>query len=183
MNFEEMKTQIYPWIKKSEQDSPEEASKVIKVDMPMRAFLADLLILFVADMGDHFEVLQWNQLPEGMTFDELYGIAVQNLTDNIDFKLSPANFGGFGLLAGGDHEAGALCLDFLWEFSANHIGENLIIAVPAKDMVLMVGESQTETLERMKQLSTEIIEGGDRTLTETLFFYDKDKKRLSIYES
>ena len=182
MNFEEIRTQIYPWIKKAEPDDAEDTGTVIKMDLPEKRFLADLIILFVADKGDRFEVLQRSHLPEGMTVDELYAIAVQNLADNVSFQLTPTSFDGYGIVAGGDHEAGALCLDFLWEFCANHIGESLIVAVPAKDMVLMVGQSQTEALAQMKQLSAQIIAGGERTLTEHLFLYDAVQKKFSVYE-
>jgi len=182
MNFEEMETRIYPWIKKSEQGSLEDASQEIAVGMPIKDFLADLHIFFVADVGDHFKFLQWKDMPEGMTVDALYGIAVKNLADNIEFQLTPTNLGYYGILAGGDHEAGALCLEFLWEFCANHVGENLIVAVPAKDIVMFVGTSQAEALEEMKRMSAEILAGGNRVLTGHLFFYDREKKEFSVYE-
>ena len=182
MNFEELKTQIYPWIKKSEQGGAGDAAGELRLDLLMKPFLADLCILFAADTGNCFELLQRSDLPDGMTTDELFDIALKNLADNVDFQLMPTNFGGHGIIAGGDHEAGALCLSFLWEFCVNHIGESLIVAVPAKDMVLMVGKSQTEALERMKQVSADIIAGGERTLTRHLFLFDAETKTFSLYE-
>lgn len=129
-------------------------------------------------MGDSFEVLQNEQLLHSMTVDELYELSVNNLANNIQFKLAPATFGGYGILAGGDHEAGCLCLDYLWEHCANVIGENLIISVPCKDKVLMVGQSQTVELEKMKALFLDIISNGDRTLSKQLLFYDVQEKSL-----
>ena len=182
MDFEQKKTQIYPWIKKAEQGGEGDAAAEFKLDLPMKPFLADLRIFFAADVGDRFEILQKSDVPEGMTVDELFDIARQNLNENVNFQLMPTNFGGFGVIAGGDHEAGSLCLDFLWEFCVNHVGESLIVAVPAKDMVLMVGQSQTEALEQMKQVSADILAGGDHTLTQHLFLFDAETKTFSVYE-
>jgi len=180
MNFEEVTASIYPWIKKIENDGASSDTGYV-VDAPTKPFLADLVIFFVADMGDRFEILLRDHLPESMTVDELYRIALQNLNNNIEFKLTPTNFGGYGILAGGDHEAGALCLDYLWEFCAEKVGENLIVSVPAKDMVLMVGVSQTEALAAMKKSSVNIFANGERTLSSHLFFYDMDAKKFSVF--
>ena len=109
-------------------------------------------------------------------------MAIKNLENNIEFQLTPTDFGGYGILAGGDHEAGALCLDNLWEFCASQIGENLIVAVPAKDMVLMVGQSKTEALVKMKELSLNILQNGERTLTKHLLLYKAKDKTFTIYE-
>lgn len=182
MVFDEVKDKIYPWIKKSLNDNDTHSNNAVLIDIPEKSLLADLFIIFVADMGEKFEVLQNEHLPNGMTIDELFELSVNNLSNNIEFKLSSTNFGGYGILAGGDHEAGCLCLDYLWEQCANKIGENLIISVPSKDMVLMVGQSQTEELEKMKAISFDIIKSGDKILSEQLLFYDKQEKRLMIYE-
>ena len=184
MNFSEIKTRIYPWIKLSMRDenNSSNSQQEWQIDMPMKPFLADLLIFFATDAGDRFELLQTSHMPEGMTVDELYALAVKNLSDNVEFQMTPTNFGGYGIIAGGDHEAGSLCFDYLWEFCAEKIGENLIVAVPAKDMVLMVGQSQTEALEQMKQVVSNILQSGNRTLTAHLFLYDVEKKAFSVYE-
>ncbi|MDR1409479.1 MAG: DUF1444 family protein [Oscillospiraceae bacterium] len=183
MNLDEMKLKIYPWIKVTLGNAPDGQSKEYHADLLMKPFLADLVIMFAVDMGNRFELLQQSHLPEGMTLDALYDIAVQNLADNVKFELTPTSYGGYGILADGDHEAGALCLSYIWEFCADKIGEDVVVAVPSKDMVLMVGESQPEELAQMKALASKIIEGGERMLTRNLFLYSKSEKRFSVYES
>ena len=177
-----MQDQIYPWIKLAEQGADSGPRKEYVLDMPTKPFLADLMIFFVLDEADHFKILQTDHMPEGMTLDILYSIAVHNLSRDVEFRLVPTNFGGYGILAGGDHEAGALCLDALWEDCADNIGESLIVAVPAKDVVFMVGRSQTEALEKMKQAAADILRNGNRTLTSHLFLYDAEKKEFSLFE-
>ena len=181
MNFEEVKANIYPWIKKIENDGASSDMEYV-IDTPTKPFLADLVIFFVADMGNRFEILQQAHIPEDMTVDDLYALATQNLINNIEFKLTPTNFGGYGILAGGNHEAGALCLDYLWEICAGKIGENLIVSVPAKDMLLMVGASQTMEFAAMKSLSANILADRERTLSSHLFLYDMETKKFSVFE-
>jgi len=38
MDFEEIRTQIYPWIKKTEPDDAEDTGTVIKMDLPEKSF-------------------------------------------------------------------------------------------------------------------------------------------------
>jgi len=182
IDFNEMKNNIYPWVKKSLSEPPDNETEIV-LDVPEKALIADLFLLFVVDMGDVFHVLQQKDVPSHLTIDDLCALAVENLKNNITFRLAPAKFdGGYGLLAGGDHEAGALCLDDLWEDCAAHIGENLLVAVPSKDVVLMVGQSQANALEEMKTIALEIIKDGDRALTEHIFLYDVVRKKFTIYE-
>lgn len=182
MNFDEIKDKIYPWIKKMINSESNDNQKEITVDIPEKSFLADLFIIFVVDSGDCFNVLQRSQMPEKMSEEELYELAVNNLANNIRFTLQPTNYGGYGIIADGNHEAGALCLNYLWEFCAEQIGENLIIAVPSKDMVLMVGQSQIEELNKMKILSSDIVRSGNKTLTEHLFLYSVEQRKFTVYE-
>lgn len=182
MDLTRIKNQIYPWVKRKINDDDVDNQNEITVDIPTRKLLADLVIIYVVDLGDRFEVLQQEQIPDQMSEQELYELAVNNLSNNVKFTLQTTNYGGYGLLAGGNHEAGAICLDYLWEFCSNKIGEDIIVSIPSKDMVLMVGASQKKQLIAMKNLSLKIIEGGDRTLTKHLFLYNKYLKQFSVYE-
>jgi len=181
MEWEDIKDKVYPWVKTIFTEGGAEGGKEIEVDLPMIKFLGDLGIFFVHDKGDSFEFVQRAALPAGMTEEELYEISCQNLARDIDFELTPTNYGGYGILAGGDHEAGSLCLGFIWDYCAESIGEDLIVAVPAKDMVLMVGRSQTAELEEMKKLSSHILANGERTLTGQLLLYEKEARKFSLY--
>jgi len=180
IDFYEIKNDIYPWAKKSFSESFDETAIVL--DMPEKALIADLIVLFVVDRGDIFHVLQQEDIPADITIDDLYALAVKNLQNNITFRLTPAKCSGvYGLLADGNHEAGALCLDDLWEDCAKHIGENLLVAVPSKDVVLMVGQSQTDALKEMKKIALEIVKDGDGTLTEHILLYDIVQKKFTIF--
>ena len=82
---------------------------------------------------------------------------------------------------GGDHEAGALCLDFIWDAVATQAGEDLVVAVPAKDCLFMARASDPEQIEAMTAISRDIVENGERTLTRTLFLFTAANRAFSVY--
>ncbi len=183
MDFDAVSDKIFPWVKRaiplSGPSGREE--EALDADCIRRDFLGDLCIVFAIDREDHFELMQRSMLPPGMDEDALYALARKNLTERVAFTLTGTSYGGYGILAGGDHEAGALCLDFIWDAVASQAGEDLVIAVPAKDCLFMAVAWDAGQVEAMKAISRDIFAHGDRPLTETLFFCDADTRQLSVY--
>lgn len=148
MNFDEIKNEIYPWVKKSLSDKETAEDEIINIDIPTKNLIADLIVLFVVEESEGFRVLQSKDIPKEYSIDDLCELACQNLTRNITFKIIPLTYGGYGvwatrdgLNADGNLDAGALCLNHIWEFIANEVGENFIVAVPSKDVVTFVPQS------------------------------------------
>lgn len=183
MNFDDIRDQIFPWIKAAVPDAadggPEE--DVPAAGLVVMDFLADLRITFAVDDGNAFSLLQWGDVPEGIGAGELYALARKNLADQVEFNLTGTNYGGYGILAGGDHEAGALCLDFIWDAVAKEAGENLVVAVPAKDCLFMARASDPAQIAAMAAIAKDIFENGERTLTNTLFLFNAGERAFSVY--
>ena len=182
MSFDAIRDRIFPWIKAKIADSPNgDDGEAVPVDLVVRDFLADLIITYAVDEGDRFSLLQRNDVPEDIGPDELYALACKNMADQVEFNFTGTNYGGYGILAGGDHEAGALCLDFIWDFCAREIGKDLVIAVPAKDCLFMAVAEDAEQVEAMKAISRDIFEHGERTLTSALLLFHADTRDFSVY--
>ena len=71
------------------------------------------------------------------------------------------NFGGHGLIVGGDHEAGSICLPGIWDWLSEYLNDNLIVGIPAKDLVLIVPESDTDKISNLKIFVYEIFKTGE----------------------
>ncbi|MCC8193595.1 MAG: DUF1444 family protein [Deltaproteobacteria bacterium] len=183
MRFDDIRDHIFPWIKAALADAADDApeAEMPVVNLVLRDFMADLRITFAVDEGDRFTLLQRDDMPEGMDDDALYALAKKNLTEQVEFTLSGTNYGGYGILAGGDHEAAALCLDFIWDAVAKQAGEDLVVAVPAKDCLFMALASDPGQVEAMIEISRDIFEHGERTLTRTLFLFQADARAFSVY--
>ena len=133
-------------------------------------------------MGDSFQVLLERDLPNNVTTEELHELAVENLNRDIEFKLHDANFGGHGLIAGGDHEAGSICLPGMWDWLVEHLNDNLIVGIPAKDIVVMVPERDTDKVVSLKIFVREIFKTGERLLTTNIFRVDRETKEWTIVD-
>jgi len=182
MNFDEVKNKIYPWVKSSLSYEEILGDKIISIDLLEKKLIADLVVFFALDRGDDFRVLRPMDIPKDYSIEVLYKLACQNLTRDITFKIVLTNYGGYGICADGNHEAGALCLDHIWEYIADRMDENFIVSAPNKDVITFVAQSQTEALIKMKELSSNSFKNGDRALTEHLFLYDIEQKKFTVYE-
>ena len=141
--FENIKNKIYPWVKETLVDYKALNGKYISPkDTPIVSFVGDLMIIFVIERGeDTYEIVKDHMLPPDMNIEELYHIACENLARDVKFVISNTMYGGFGILADGYHEASSLCFKHIWSLCVDKLGEDVIIMVPAKDMVLFVPAS------------------------------------------
>ena len=184
--FDKNKQKIYPWIKVMLPDDESLTDNVLQLtaeDSPiMKLWIDDLFISYVFDVGYGFRVIAQRDLPNSVTVEQLHSIAVENLNRDIEFKLLDTESSGYMLTAGGNHEAGSVCLPGTWDWLADHFGDSLYVAVPAKDLVLLVPKSDTAKLENLKVFVNDIFQKGDRLLTRNIFEYDGETKKWKIFD-
>ena len=182
MDFDDIRDSIFPWIKQVVPftDSGDDG-ETVGADCVSRPFLADLRVFYAIDQGNHFELVQRSMLPSDMDDDALYALAKKNLTEQVEFTLTGTNYGGLGILAGGDHEAGALCLEFIWDAVAKTTGQDLIVAVPAKDCLFMAVAADPDQVNAMVALSQGILTKGESILTNTLFLFKADTREFAVF--
>ncbi len=180
---------IYPWVKvnlNAEQDNSIETKTVlvkgeeINADLIERKLIGNLILLYVYDNGTLFEILQEKDMPEKYSENDLFEKACDNLLRDVEFTMHETSYGGYGLVAGGDHEAASLCIPEIWHEINKHFEGNLLISVPAKDMVLFIEENDEEKLLKMKELALEIYKDGERPLTNQIYLYDKEHRKMSV---
>ena len=188
MDFGKIKSKIYPWIKMVYQpgeEMPESPNEIelADEDFPVyQEWLGGLAIFYAVDEGNHFSLILNRDIPEGLTIDELHEIAIENLERDVEFKFNETVFGGYGLIAGGDHEAGSICLDGIWLWCADQLKDNLVVAVPAKDMVVMVPASDNDKINELIKFVDELFKDGERLLTKQLFLFDIENNAWSEWE-
>lgn len=189
MSFADLEDKIFPLIKATlpaTGSGPGDGMRdgtdaVVCADPVTMDFMADLVLTFAVDDGECFSPLQWADVPEGMDADAVYALGKKNLTEQVEFTLSGTSYGGYGILAGGDHEAAALCLPFIWDAVATQAGTDLVVAVPARDCLFMAVASDPDQVEAMKTIAKDIFENGERVLTRTLFLFSVTTRNFSVY--
>ena len=187
MNFDEKKDKIYPWIKvvyEPDEEVPNSTQEIkLKAEeQPIKQnWLGNLAIFYAVDEGEQFSIILKRDLPKNISIADLHEIATTNLDRDVEFTYSETGFGGHGLIAGGDHETGSLTLTGIWEWCADQIKDNLIVAFPAKDLVIMVPENEKEKINSLKNFVTEIFKNGERLLTKQLYRFDKSNNKWTVW--
>jgi hypothetical protein len=184
MIFEQIRNKIYPWIKVwDETNSPSQVIELSHEDSPvMRNWLGNLIILYAVDEGNRFTLLPYRDLPPTYSENDLYAIAISNLERDIEFRFLETGFGGYGLVAGGDHETGSVTLPEVWKWCADQIDDNLVVALPAKDLIMMVPASAPYKINALKDYVDQIFQDGDRLLTRQLYYFDKLNATWTIWQ-
>ncbi|HEY9260999.1 DUF1444 family protein [Chitinophaga sp.] len=180
-SFHEYASKIFPWVKVSLPEGDGASLKLTDGDAPVsRPWLGNLHILYAEDAGNYFRVLQRQDLPEGFTDEQLHQMAVINLSKEVAFELHKSHLGFYGLVAGGNHEAGAICLPGLWKQLAAELNDNLVVTIPAKDLLLFSPESDEAGIFKMKESAAALFATAEKALTKTLFKYHKEVGDWSV---
>ena len=178
---------IYPWIKQVEDiqtggiiNAVAADGTQVAVSLPWHLWLGDLGVFYVVDEGESFQMVQTATLPEGMDEAVLFERACDNLLRDIEFRICGTNWGGAGIVCGGNFEASSLCCPGIWAFVAQQYQEDFIVAAPARDVVILAPASDPDRVHNLKVTVDQILSGGDHTLSGKLFLYSVENGTFSV---
>jgi uncharacterized protein YtpQ (UPF0354 family) len=176
--FNKTVSKIYPVIKVKVIGNNSNEIKFKDEDEPIFKNIAgDLLCFYGIDKGEHFSLLLKKQLPENIDLAKLDSIATENLKRDFLEKINAngTNFGGIGLSCGGDNEAALITISKVFEIMKGELGENLVFAVPSKDLLVFVNGNNPKDVQGLLEMVTEVHKEGERLLSKKLYIY-KDGK-------
>ena len=75
------------------------------------------------------------------------------------------------LSAGGDYEASLLLFDDIWSDGQIKVEGDIVVAVPAKDALLVTGSKNRKGLAAMRKMVAKFSEEKRYRITDTLFVY------------
>lgn len=176
--FNKVVSKIYPVIKV--QVIGKNSNEIIFKDEDEPIFkniAGDLMCFYGIDKGEHFSLLLKKQLPENIDLEKLDNIAKENLKRDFLEKINAngTNFGGIGLSCGGDNEAALITISNVFEIMKGELGENLVFAVPSKDLLVFVNGNNPKDIQGLLDMITEVHKEGERLLSKKLYVY-KDGK-------
>lgn len=150
---------IYPRLKKNWAKKPDVDVSITafqrqgngeEAQLPMSRIFDSFVICFVQDCGDLYKMIAKTDLPQGVTTEQLYQKASENLLSKIKFECHETKIPGVRIITcGGNFEAEALLIPGLWKNLADQIGDDLLIAVPTKDVVLCAAAGDKKTVKKM----------------------------------
>lgn len=182
------RTKVYPWVKVvfTSEGLSEPTEHVIMGDtFPInRPLVGDLSEFLVLDEGHGYRVLFDKDIPADMSKDELFALARKNLARDVEFKFESWAPDFAMIVAGGNHEAGALCLPELWSEQAKKLGGDLLVSAYAKDLVVFALASSEAGLAELKATLERVKQGKpDRLLSNMMFRYQAATAQWSIETS
>jgi uncharacterized protein YtpQ (UPF0354 family) len=147
---------VVPNIELSQDDSPVE-----------RPLVADLLVWYAFDEPTCFTMVAHRHLARlGLDKERLHEIALSNLRRLIpETEVYELSNGVSALICGGNFEATTLLLDEVWGQMSPRVQGDLVMAVPARDVVIFTGSNNREGLAHMRSKVSEVLETGDHILT------------------
>ncbi len=182
--LEEIKDQIYPWVKGELADTKALNGKYIsEKDTPVVSFISGLRIIFVIKWGeDVYEVLKDNMLPPDCDVEALYYTACENLVRDVEFVIANTWYGGFAILADGWHEASSLCFKHIWQVCVDKLKDDLVIMAPTRETVLFAPASNEKAVAKLKEHGEQTFEQTKDRISTRLMLFTKDRKELIEYE-
>lgn len=182
--LEEIKDQIYPWVKGELADTKALNGKYIsEKDTPVVSFISGLRIIFVIKWGeDVYEVLKDNMLPPDCDVEALYYTACENLVRDVEFVIANTWYGGFAILADGWHEASSLCFKHIWQVCVDKLKDDLVIMAPTRETVLFAPASNEKAVAKLKEYGEQTFEQTKDRISTRLMLFTKDRKELTEYE-
>lgn len=179
---------VYPWIKSVTVENgisyitayahngTQGEKYAISENIPWHIFGEDVGVFYVFDTGESFTLTQNSMLPEGMTEDELYDTACRNLWNDVEFRIQQANYGGWGVICGGNFEASSILLLDVMNTIGEQYGGDFYFAVPARDMMVTAAADDKEQIVGLKKCIDRIMENGESPLSATIFRWEYENE-------
>jgi uncharacterized protein YtpQ (UPF0354 family) len=139
-------------------------------------FADDLVVVYAEDTPKNIRYLTQAGLKDsGLTQSELRPLAVQNLgriLPKIQIHKGPVIS---MVTAGGNFEASLLALPHIWKELEQDVDGDLVVAVPARDLLLLTGTKTPGGIAKLRELAKKAYRDSSYQLTDSLFVRSKGK--------
>jgi hypothetical protein len=195
LNFEKVKRLIFPYFKQLSvsndsmqeilTDKLSEARQEVvyeapEVELVIKHICEDLNCLYAIDSGNNYEIIQQRHLNAWkINQSELEQIALDNLTTLTMTNLSvKGDTNGLMFVLNGSLEAAIVLMDQIWDQLEEQIGENVVIAVPSRDVLMATGASNNTMQESFVKTSADIYKSTSYPLSQNLFIREAGSWKL-----
>jgi uncharacterized protein YtpQ (UPF0354 family) len=139
-------------------------------------FNDDLIIVYAEDTPKNIRYVSQEGLEKaGINREALRSLAVANLRrilPPVEMRSGPLIS---MLTAGGDYDASLLLLDDLWSAEKLSVDGEIVVAVPARDVLIFTGSRNAEGLKRLLELARKVVAEAPYSLSDRLFVFRDGK--------
>jgi uncharacterized protein YtpQ (UPF0354 family) len=134
------------------------------------SFNNELIVVYAEDDPTRMRYLTTSE-DIGVGRQELRALAVENLKRILPKIEMRGDDHVLLVSAGGDHEPSLLLIDEIWTGGQVKVNGDIVVAVPARDVLLVTGSRDRTGLKRIRELVAKFVAQGPYGLTDTLFVY------------
>ena len=133
----------------------------------------DLVVVYAFDLDNHFGPVRPHDLRRlELDPSRLRAIAIANLRARLPPLQRNGRSGVWMLInpgSGGVYEASLLLLDDVWTALADDVKGDLVVAVPARDLLFVTGSSDAAGIERVKAMTADAFARQDNAISSGLY--------------
>lgn len=145
------------------------------LDLVHEAFVGDLIVVYAQDSAGRIRYLTTEDRLD-IDRKDLRSLAVDNLARLLPKVEVRMNEAGFGLVvAGGDYEASLLLFHDMWTNGQIKVDGDIVVAVPAKDVLLVTGSKSRKGLQAVRKLIPEFMAQDRYRVSDALLVYRKGR--------
>jgi hypothetical protein len=176
------RSKVYPWVKVvfESDDHKEPGPGPFPINRPLIGDLHEFLVL---DRGHSFQVIFDRDLPADLSVEELFKLARHNLAKDTSFSMNILAPNCEMIIAGGNHEAGALCLPQFWADQSARLGGDLLVFALAKDLVVLAPAHDQAAKSELHAVKARTSGKLERALSDLLFRYHASTATWSVEAS
>jgi uncharacterized protein YtpQ (UPF0354 family) len=135
---------------------------------------SELYLFYVEDKEHSINYITQDDFKAlGISYENLKSKAIENLENMVSIECHGED-GYFMLVAGGNYEASLILLN-IWDKDNFDVKGEIIIGIPSRDLLIITGKDDTENLEKLQNIITEIHETGDHLVSKEMFEYINGK--------
>ncbi len=131
----------------------------------------DLMLSFAITRGHGLELVQQRHLHEWSVSEfQLQAMAEENLKRLVDARLQPEEMNDLLMLTlDGQFEASLLTSGVVWNRLGEQIGGDIVVAVPASDVVVATSANDPGSVARMRDFARQVRARSDHPLSDYLY--------------
>ncbi|MEL7537937.1 MAG: DUF1444 family protein [Pseudomonadota bacterium] len=129
-----------------------------------------LVVFYVLDTPSNIRYVSRGDLAaSGIGFDDLREVAVGNLDSLMEQLEAMAGEGFYALFLDGNYDASLLLVDAIWNSGSFDVAGDLVVAVPARDILLITGSDEDSGLEMLVEFADKSYDESPYRLTRNFY--------------
>jgi len=152
-----------PWLEEARRGFPK------GIDLIYEDYNEQLIVVYAIDTENRTRYLMSNE--DVGDRRSLRARAVDNLSHLLPDVALNGKSGFWFVTAGGDYEASLLLFDKMWRSDKIKVDGEIVVAVPARNMLFVTGSNDREALAKLRKAAAEIVAESRYQISDELFVY------------